>query len=131
MIEIMANINAYVVGRVPSAGSNINEDFFSADIQTETMCRHDAAPLIQRRYMTGSYWAAFNFSYYTKSDNPISARQVQEAIMDALDIDNFTELLGLKEGRLEVAARPTPVSRDQDGTVIYTSSYRLVYFEEV
>lgn len=131
MIEIMANINAYVISKVPGAGSNINEDFFSADSSSETICRHDVAPLIQRRYMTGGYWAAFNFSYYSKASDPIAARQVQEAIMEALSLDNFSELLGLNEGRLEVAARPTPVSRDEDGTVIYTSSYRLVYFQEV
>lgn len=131
MIQLMANINAYVLSKVPSIGTNINEDFFADEAMPEVICRHDASPLIMRRYLSGSYWAAFNFSYYSKADNPIGARQVQEAIMEALSIDNFTELLGLEDGRLEVSARPTPVSRDQDGTVVYTSSYRLVYFEEV
>lgn len=131
MIQIMANINAYIISKVPAVGTNINEDFFADETTPETICRHDASPLITRRYMTGSYWAAFNFSYYSKAMDPISARQVQEAIMEALSIDNFTELLGLADGRLDVAARPTPVSMAEDGTVIYTSSYRLVYFEEV
>lgn len=131
MIQVMENVNAYVLGKVPDLGSNINEDFFTADALPETICRHDPAPLISRRYMNGAYWAEFNFSYYTKDDDPISARQVQEAIVEALSLDNFSELLGLHEGRLEVTARPTPVSREDDGAVVYTSSFRLVYFQEV
>lgn len=131
MIQIMANINAYIISKVPAVGSNINEDFFSSDTEVETMCRHDPSPLIFRRYLTGGYWASFVFSFYSQADDPISARQVQEAILEAMNLDSFTEFLGLSEGRLEVTARPTPVSRDEGGTVIYTSSYRLVYFEEV
>lgn len=131
MIELMANINAFVNTQTGDVGRNINEDFFGGDSPDEIMCRHDSSSLIDRRYLTGDYWAAFNFSYYAKSLNPISARQTIEAISAALEIDNFCDLLGLQNGRLEIIARPTPVSRDETGTVIYTSSYKLVYYQEV
>lgn len=130
MIEIMANINTFVMSKV-SGISNINEDFFVSDTEDETICRHDVAPLIDRRYLTGNYWAAFNFSYYTRASDPMTARQVQESIMEALSLDNFSELLGLVEGRMTILTRPTPVVREEDGSVTYTSSYRLVYFVEV
>jgi hypothetical protein len=130
MIEIMANIDAYLASKgAPHADGQ--EDFFNGDSQTEIMARHDPSPLIRKRYLTGGYWAEFNFSYFKKSSDPITARQALESIMAALELDNFTSLLGLSQGRLEVIARPTPVSRDEDGTVIYTSSFRLVYFQEV
>ena len=131
MIEIMENLNTFVNAKTGNPTRNINEDFFSRDNKTEVMCRHDASPLIVKRYMTGSYIAGFNFSYYVKCEDPISARQTLQAIEDALNIDNFSEAFGLKDGQIIILTRPTPVSRDENGTVIYTSSYQLVYFQEV
>lgn len=130
-MELMAAINDFVNLKTGNVGRNINEDFFCADVLPEVMCRHDVSPKINRRYVNGNYWAEFNFSYYVKADNPISARQMLEAIEAALFIDNFTGALGLTDGRLEVLSRPTPVSRDESGIVVYTSSYKLVYFQEV
>lgn len=127
----MANINAFLHTKVPTIAADVPEDAFPGDSAEELMCRHDAAPLIKRRYLTGSFWAQFSFSYYSKSMSVITARQKQESIMEALLIDNFTDLLGLKEGRLDVVARPTFIGRDESGANIYTSSYALVYFQEV
>jgi hypothetical protein len=151
MPEIMSAINAYVLAelakiqetpsgtRLPSGHdfpgttfpAAISEDAFPGDSQEELMCRHDVSPLIARRYLTGSYWAEFNFSYYAKSAQVVLARQWLEAIEEILFLDNFTNLLGLSQGRLETVARPTFISRDESGANIYTSSYQLVYFEEV
>lgn len=151
MPELMSAINAYVLRevakiqdlptgtRLPSghdfAGNNfptvISEDSFPGDSQEELICRHDVSPLITRRYMTGSYWAQFSFSYYAKSMQVVLARQWLEAVEGVLSIDNFSDLLGLKQGRLDVAARPTFISKGENGASIYTSSYKLVYFKEV
>jgi len=151
MPEIMSAINAYVLAelakiqatpsgqRLPSGHdfpgvsfpTAINEDAFPGDSQEELICRHDVSPLIFRRYLTGSYWAQFSFSYYAKSAQVVLARQWLEAIEAVLFLDNFQNLLGLTEGRLETVARPTFISRDESGANIYTSSYKLVYFEEV
>lgn len=109
----------------------IHEDFFPADADYEVVCRHDVAPVIQKRFMDGSYKAAFNFSYYCRSLNVIQARQTLEAITEALNIQNFTGLFGLTEGRLEAITRPTPVSEDESGVKVYTSSFQLVYLQEV
>lgn len=151
MPEIMSAINAYVLAELAKIQSlptgthlpsghdfpgvtfptAINEDVFPGDSQEEMMCRHDVSPLIFKRYLTGSYWAQFSFSYYTKSMQVVLARQWLEAIEEVLFLDNFTNLLGLTEGRLETVARPTFISKDEAGANIYTSSYKLVYFEEV
>lgn len=131
MIELMANINIFVNERTGNVGRNINEDFFSADAGDEIMCRHDVSPKIAKRYMTGAYFAEFNFSYYSRSTDPITARQELEEIESALFIDNFSDLLGLKDGRVIVVSCPHPVSKDNAGNVIYTSSYKLEYKQEV
>jgi len=151
MYELMSTINAYLISeftrikgfptgqRLPAGHdfpgvtfpSTINEDSFSGDSQEELICRHDVSPLVVRRYLTGGFWAQFSFSYYCKSMEVILARQTLEAIEAVLFIDNFTDLLGLPKGRLDVVARPTFVSKEESGASIYTSSYRLVYFQEV
>ena len=152
MLELMSYINAYLLAKLPgicallpaenlmpadtlypgrSYPSVIHEDFFQNDSDYEVICRHDPSPLIQKRFLTGAYRAVFNFSYFCKSANVIQARQTLEAIMEALDIQNFQGLFGLTEGRLEVVTRPVPVSESDAGVKIYTSSFRLVYFQEV
>lgn len=131
MVELMSSIISFVNERTDNAGRNINEDFFSADSGDEIMCRHDVSPKVARRYMTGSYWAEFNFSFYSRASDPITARQVLEEIEAALFIDNFIDLLGMKNGRVIVVSCPHPVSKDEAGNVIYTSSYKLEYFQEV
>lgn len=150
--ELIARINAYlliklpgIAARLPSEGviptenhvpeeifvpSNINEDFFLSDTETELMCRHDVSPLIIKRYLSGGYLAQFNFSYYIQCANVLICRRTLEAIQDCLAIDNFTDLFGLQSGRIIVVTRPTPVSRDESGISIYTSSYRLEFQEE-
>lgn len=152
MIELMANINDYLLGKLPEIAArmpeegliplnnhvpeeifipaNINEDFFAGDTETELMCRHDVSPLITKRFLTGAYEAQFNFSYYMQSANVLICRRTLEAIQECLAIDNFTDLFGLKSGRMIVITRPTPVSRDGSGISIYTSSYRLEFQEE-
>jgi hypothetical protein len=130
MIEIMANINTYVLGKLPALGTNINEDFFASDTEAEVICRHDPSEYIKQRYVDGSSDMAFAFSYYSQAAGPIAARQKLEAIIGVLELDQFTGFLGLPSGRLTVTARPSPVSKAEDGTVIYTSSYKLEYFKE-
>lgn len=132
MLELMSSINSYLLGKLPSVASAIHEDFFPGDEADEVMCRHDPSPVIKKRFLTGAYRAEFGFSYYATSSNVIKARQTLEAIMDVLiPIENFRGLFGLTEGRLEVVARPTPVQELDAGAKIYTSSFRLVYFQEV
>ena len=152
MLELMVYINAYLLKKLPevcelspSEGlfpsntlypgrtfpDEIPEDFFPGDADFEVMCRHDVAPVVQKRFMDGSYKAGFNFSYYCKSKNVIQARQTLEAIIEALNIQNFQGLFGLTEGRLEAVTRPTPVSEDESGVKVYTSSFQLVYSQEV
>jgi len=130
MIEIMANINTYIISKVSAVESNINEDFFASDTDEETICRHDPGPFYMRRYMTGGGICGFNFSFYTQSAAVKTARQTQESILEALEIDSFVSFLGLDSGQLIITARPTPVSRSDAGIVIYTSSYRLEYKQE-
>lgn len=131
VIELMANINAFVNERTGHPERNINEDFFASDTEEEVICRHDPSPLVTKQYLTGGFWAQFNFSFYAQSMSTITARQTLEAIEAVLHMDNFTELLGLNEGRLVEIARAAPVSRKDSGAVIYASSYQLVYFQEV
>ena len=130
MPEIMAGINTYLHSKIQAIPADVPEDNFPGDSNEELMCRHDVSPLIRQRYLDGSYWAEFSFSYYRKSMNVITARQALEAIMGVLQIDNFTALFGLTDGRLETVTRPSFVSKDESGVNIYTSSYRLVYFQE-
>lgn len=130
MIELMANINTYVNLKTNNPSRNINEDFFASDTSEEVICRHDVSPLKTKVYLSGNYWAGFNFSYYCQSASVITARQTLDSIETVLNLDNFTDLLGLTDGRLIVTARPTPVSKRDDGTVVYTSSFQLVYFQE-
>lgn len=135
MLELMAGINAFVLAGLQAGGtadiSTIYEDAFAGDSQEELMCRHDVCPLVARRYLTGGYWAQFSFSYYSKSMQTLTARQRLDAIETVLFIDNFTDLLGLAEGRLEEVARPTFISKDETGASVFTSSYKLEYFVEV
>lgn len=135
VIEIMDEINTYLLARIAGAlpegleaPSAIHEDFFPGDQTNEVMCRHDPSPVITRRYMTGAYWADFNFSYYARSLDGIAARQLLEAIQEVLEIDNFEDLFGVAEGRIIVVTRPSPVGEDEAGVKLYTASYKLVYF---
>lgn len=151
-LELMARINGYLIKRLPDIAArlpeeglipdnnhvpeeiyipqNINEDFFASDTKMELMCRHDVSPVITKRFLTGAYWAQFNFSYYMQSANLLICRRTLEAIQECLAIDNFTDLFGLQSGRVIVITRPTPVSRNDSGISIYTSSYRLEFQEE-
>jgi hypothetical protein len=135
MLELMDGINTFVLAGLRESGttdiSTIYEDDFAGDSQEELMCRHDVCPLIARRYLTGGYWAQFSFSYYSKSMQTLAARQRLDAIEIVLFIDNFTDLLGLREGRLQEIARPTFISKDETGASVFTSSYKLEYFVEV
>jgi hypothetical protein len=139
MPDIMQGLNAYALqalGRAAQADPEIiapaaiHEDFFPADDEQEVICRHDPSPVIVRRYLTGSYWAEFNFSYYARSKNPEAARKTLAAIVDALNIDAFQDLFGIAEGRLNAITRPSPVGEDEAGVITYTSTFRLVYFQE-
>lgn len=130
MVEVMKNINDYLISKGVITFAGINEDFVTSDSVDEIICRHDPSPVILRRYMTGARWQTFNFSYYTKSLNVISARQQLEAIQAVLFLDHFTNLFGVSEGVLVPVTAPNPVSRGEDGTTIYTSSYRLDFYKE-
>lgn len=127
MIEIMANINSYVTSKL--GARNINEDFFSDDAVEELICRHDPSPYKVREYLDRSASMGFNFSYYCRSQSVITARQTIEAIAPVLELQEFTDLLGLTEGRLTVITRASPVSKDENGQIIYTSSFQLVYYQ--
>ena len=152
MLELMSYINAYLLQKLPgicellpaenlmpadtlypgrSYPTVIHEDFFTQDDEYEVICRHDPSPAVLKKFLNGSYRAQFNFSYYCRSKNVIQARQTLEAIMEALNIENFQGLFGLTEGRLEAVTRPSPVGEDDAGVKSYTSSFRLVYFQEV
>jgi hypothetical protein len=139
MPDIMQGLNAYALEALQRAAGTdpeiiapaaIQEDFFPADEEQEVICRHDPSPVIVRRYLTGNYWAEFNFSYYARSKNPEAARKTLAAIVDAMNIDVFSDLFGIQEGRLNAVTRPLPVGEDEDGVTTYTSTFRLVYFQE-
>jgi len=139
MPDIMQGINAYTLEVLTRAALNdadvivpasICEDFFPGDADDELMCRHDPSPVITRRYLTGSFWAQFDFSYYARSKNPEAARKTLAAIVSALNLDVFSDLFGIAEGRLNAVTRPSPVGEDEAGVRTYTSSFRRVYFQE-
>ncbi len=139
MPDIMQGLNAYALEALQrAAGADpeiiapaaIHEDFFPADEEQEVICRHDPSPVIVRRYLTGNFWAEFNFSYYARSKNPEAARKTLAAIVDAMNIDVFSDLFGIQEGRLNAITRPSPVGEDEAGVTTYTSAFRLVYFQE-
>jgi hypothetical protein len=139
MPDIMQGLNAYTLKALERAAqadpeiiapAAIHEDFFPADDEQEVICRHDPSPVIVRRYLTGSYWAEFNFSYYARSKNPEAARKTLAAIVDALNLDVFSDLFEIAEGRLNAVTRPLPVGEDEAGVMTYTSTFRLVYFQE-
>ncbi len=130
MLELMNSINTYLTSKGVITFYGINEDFLTSDQTDEIMCRHDPSPVVQKRYLTGARWQEFNFSYYTKSLNVISARQQLEAIQAVLFLDHFSDMFGLKEGVLTPVTAPSPVSRDENGMTIYTSSYRLDFYKE-
>jgi len=128
MIELMANINAFVNLKTGST-QNINEDFFSSDATEELICRHDASPYKQKEYMDGGAWMGFNFSYFYKGYDVITARQKIEAIAPVLELNEFTDALGITNGRLNTLTRAVPVSKSESGEIIYTSSFRLDYYQ--
>lgn len=137
MAEIMDAVNTYVLARLIAAQpegitvpANITEDFFPGDSQEELMCRHDPSPLVTRRYLTGAYWATFNFSYYTRSIDPIAARRLLEAVLAILNIDSFSDLFGVAEGRVQVITQPSPVGEDDAGVKTFAFACRLTYFQE-
>lgn len=127
--EIMQKIDNYLASSGVANASD-NEDFFPGDSNEEVMCRHDPSPTWVRRYQTGGGYRGFNFAYYCKSAAVKTARQKLEAIRNALYVDNFTDLMGLDDGRLVVTQEPSPVSKDENGIVVYTSAYALEYKEE-
>lgn len=139
MPDIMQGINTYALEALVQAAASDSDiiapattyrDFFPGDIDDELMCRHDPSPVITRRYLTGDFWAQFDFSYYARSKNPEAARKTLAALVDALNIDAFSALFGIAEGRLNAVTRPSPVGEDEAGVRTYTSSFRLVYFQE-
>jgi hypothetical protein len=127
MIQIMANIIAYINAKAPELGE-IDEDFF-VSTGDEVMCRHDPAPLVTAAYMDGSSERAFAFSFYSRAGDPATARQACERIIELLDLDEFKDFLGLSSGRIVDMTIPSPVSREEGGAVTYTSSFRLEYEE--
>lgn len=129
--EVLTSINAYLLARITlTCGTAINDDWFTGDGAEEVISSHDPGPTVTKRYMNESFEGEFNFSYYAKSPNAPKARQQLEAIQEVLFLDSFTNLFGFTRGNLIPATNPTRVSRDEDGTAIYTSSYRLVFFKE-
>jgi len=128
-IELMQTINDYLVTKF-TPFSTINEDFTTADGEEELMCRHDISPLIVKKYMNGTEYRRFNFSYFARSKNSIRARQQLESVQEAIYLDHFVDMLGLKEGRLTVVSQPHPVGKDDSGAIIYTSAYALDYKQE-
>jgi hypothetical protein len=126
----MAALNTYIISKVPSVGTNINEDFFSGDASNEVICRHDTSPRLVKMYFDRSGWYRFDFSYHVRRDNPIAARQVCELIIEALDLPQFENLFGLTEGRIDIASQPHPISLGDGGIVTYTSSFQLEYLQE-
>jgi hypothetical protein len=130
MIQIMAALNTYLIAKVPTVGTNINEDFFSGDAASEVICRHDTCPRTVKAYFDGSEWRRFDFSYHVRRDNPITARQITELIIEALYMPQFENLFGLTEGRIEIASQPHPISLGDGGIVTYTSSFQLEYLQE-
>jgi hypothetical protein len=129
-MEFIDNINAYLLTKMTLYAA-VSEDFFAGDSNEELMCRHDPSPKITKMYLTGSYWAQFCFSYYAKSMNVKTARQQLDSVVDNLSLPSFAERMGFKKCRVEVTASPIPVGKDEAGVVIYTSSFKLVYFQEV
>lgn len=132
-LGLMDRINRYLIDRDPcplTFGDRIDEDFFPGESEQEVMCRHDPSPVVIKRYMNGTKQRAFNFSYYAASTNVVAARQQLEAFQEVLFLDDLSDLLGLSQGRLVPVTAPSPVSKDEHGRVIYTSAYRLEFYEE-
>ena len=129
--EVLTAINAYLLARITlTCGSSINDDWFTGDTEEEVMTAHDPGPTVTARYMDESFDGEFNFSYYAKSTNAPKARQQLESIQEVLFLDNFQNLFGFARGNLTPATNPTRVSRDENGTAIYTSSFKLAFFKE-
>jgi hypothetical protein len=131
MADIMDAILARVRDQVPTLPEQVAYDDFSDDADTEVMIRHDVAPAVSRRYLTGSYWAGFNFSFYAKAQDGEEARALLEAVQGALSLDNALKLaLGIAKGTIKTKTNPHYVGKTDRGARIYTSSYELAFFKE-
>jgi hypothetical protein len=126
----MPLIDAYLQARA-TLYAPVTYDAFAGDSTEELMVRHDPSPALTKRYLDGSWWGTFNFSFYAKSADMAKARAQLEAIAGVLNIETFADLFGLSEGRLTLVTRPVLVDQDKSGVTIQTSSYRLVFFKEV
>lgn len=129
--EVLASINSYLLARITlTCGTAINDDWFTGDGAEEVISSHDPGPTVTKRFMDESYEGEFNFSYYAKSPNAPKARQQLEAIQEVLFLDSFSNLFGFSRGNLTPATNPARVTREENGTAIYTSSYRLAFYKE-
>ena len=126
----MPQIDAYLQARA-TLYAPVTYDTFAGDTTEELMVRHDPSPALTKRYLDGSWWGTFNFSFYAKSHDMAKARAQLEAISGVLNLETFTGLFGLSEGRMTLVTRPVLVDQDKSGVTIQTSSYRLVFFKEV
>lgn len=131
MADLMDRILEHVRAKVPGVPESVPYDTFADDEDHELMVRHDVGPAVTRRYLTGSYWAAFNFSFYAKDLDGEVARALLEAIQGALSLDNSLKAaLGIAKGTIKTKTIPHFVGKSDRGARIYTSSYELVFFKE-
>ena len=132
MLEIMAAIDAYRQTKYALSPLPTKEYWEDAEgANYETMYRSDPAPLVDKKYINGNYFATFNFSYYSKSNTADEARHVCEAILTALEIGAYTGLFGTTSGELNATARPAPIGKDERGRQTFVVSFSLKYYVEV
>lgn len=131
MADLMDRILDHVRSHTAGVPQSVAYDTFADDQDHELMVRHDVAPAVTRRYLTGAYWAAFNFSFYAKDQDGEAARALLEAVQESLSLDNGLKAsLGITKGTIKTKTIPHFVGKTDSGARIYTSSYELVFFKE-
>jgi hypothetical protein len=91
MISIVDIILDYLsdIGSTPPnpivAANYFIDEFPEAGIEG-VIIRHEAGGAVERRFLDGSYFGQFNFSFYSRYEDKEAGREVLESIKNALDM---------------------------------------------
>lgn len=118
--DIPLDPDAPLIPAAPIVAANYFIDEFPEAGIEGVIIRHEAGGAVERRFLDGSYYGQFNFSFYSRFADKEAGREILESIKNALDMARIE----IAEAVVicEVATVVQFVSSDDKERSIYTFS---------
>jgi hypothetical protein len=129
MHTVIKDVNDYVKSKLTLYATSFFTVFPNSSTE-EIIIRKDPSNAKEVRYLDGSRNGVVNFSYYTKSKSQQTAEEQLYKIEQVLDLAELTEIARGCFVKIDIVNSSVFVDKTEINEYIFTSSFRLEYFNQ-